>query len=258
MSPRSAPCSCVAAASVAKPRVFTLITANPTPAGSSRPGHYAMPSTASSFGPRNRAPAFTLVELLVAIAIIGVLSGLIFSAISSARARSKTLVCQSNLRQMGVALRLYESDHKGRLPSSSHLRAADGSSLSWLTTLAAYLGPGFIGRCPAVPEHPAKVTYALNDLLTDTAGEGMLVASLRNPSATLAIGEIDLDQSSEHFHFAGAARGRVTPAFFKSFVNVECHGRGANYLFTDAHVDTLAWSDVQRRVADANSPFLKP
>lgn len=217
-----------------------------------------MLSTASSFGPRNRTPAFTLVELLVAIAIIGVLAGLLFTAGTATRAKSKALVCQSNLRQMGVALRLYESDHKGRLPSSSHLRAADGTSLSWINTLAAYLGPDFIGRCPSVPDHPAKVTYALNDLLTDASGEGMLVASLRNPSATFAIGEIALNQSSEHFHFAGAARGRVTSAFFKSFVNVECHGRGANYLFIDAHVEPLAWTDVQRRLADANSPFLKP
>lgn len=217
-----------------------------------------MSPTTRGLRPRRRSPAFSLVELLVAIAIVGILAGLVFNAAAATRARGKTLVCQSNLRQLGLALRLYESDNKGRLPSSGHLRAADGTSLSWINTLAAYLGPGFIGRCPSVPDHPAKVTYALNDLLTDVSGEGMTLASLRTPSATLAIGEIALDQSSEHFHFAGAARGRVTAALFKSFVNVECHGRGANYLFTDAHVESIPWSEVQRRLADANSTFLKP
>ncbi|MEY4489124.1 MAG: hypothetical protein RIQ79_1632 [Verrucomicrobiota bacterium] len=202
--------------------------------------------------------AFTLIELLVAVAIVGILTTLLFTVGTLAREKGKSITCLSNLRQMGVALRLYESDNKGRLPSSSHLRATDGTSLSWISTLAAYLGPDFIGRCPAVPDHPAKVTYALNDLLTDTSGEGMTLVSLRAPSATLAIGEIAIEQSSEHFHFAGAARGRVTAALFKSFVNVECHGSRANYLFVDAHVEPLAWTEVQRRLADASSPFLKP
>ncbi len=207
---------------------------------------------------RSRSHAFTLIELLVAIAIVGVLTTLLFTVGGLAREKGKSLTCLSNLRQMGVALRLYESDHKGRLPSSSHLRAADGSSLSWINTLVPYLGPDFLGRCPSVPDHPAKITYALNDLLTDASGEGMTLTSLRNPSATFVIGEIALEQSSEHFHFAGAARGRVTAALFKSFVNVECHGTRANYLFVDAHVEPLAWTEIQRRLADANIPFLKP
>jgi prepilin-type N-terminal cleavage/methylation domain-containing protein/prepilin-type processing-associated H-X9-DG protein len=207
---------------------------------------------------RGRNAAFTLIELLAAVAIVGVLTALLFTVGNLARERGESITCASNLRQMGVALRLFESDHKGRLPSSSHLRAADGTSLSWINTLVPYLGPDFIGRCPSAPEHPAKVTYALNDLLTDLSGEGMLLTSIRSPSATLAIGEIALAQSSEHFHFAGAARGRITAASFKSSVNVECHGRGANYLFVDAHVEPLAWTEVQRRLADANNPFLKP
>jgi prepilin-type N-terminal cleavage/methylation domain-containing protein/prepilin-type processing-associated H-X9-DG protein len=217
-----------------------------------------MKSPDSPRSEHERRRAFTLVELLVAIAIVAALTTLLFTVAGLAREKGKAVTCQSNLRQMGVALRLYESDNKGRLPSTSHLRAADGTSLSWTTTLAAYLGPNFIGRCPSVPDHPAKVTYALNDLLTSPGGEGMMLTALRTPSATFVIGEIAREQSSEHFHFAGAARGRVTPALFKSYVNVECHGTRAHYLFADAHVEPLAWTEVQRRLADVNSPFLKP
>ncbi len=209
------------------------------------------------FTRRPRA-GFTLVELLVVIAIVAVLATLTISVRANVIKKTETLRCSSNLRQMGIAIQLYAGDHQGRLPSSSHQRAADGSSLSWTQTLAAYLGPDFIGRCPSVPEHPAAVTYALNDLLTYADGSGLPVLSVRNPAATLAVGEIAADQSSEHFHFAGAARGRVTAAMFKSFVNVEGHGSGANYLFVDAHVETLPWAEIQRRLAAANSPFLKP
>ena len=180
------------------------------------------------------------------------------AATGGVRARAGALQCQSNLRQMGVAMNLYAGDNKGRLPSSSHQRASDGSSLSWTNTFAVYLGPDFIGRCPSVPDHPARVTYALNDLLTAADGSGIRLSDCRSPVSTMLVGEIAAGQSSEHFHFAGAARGRVTNAMFKSFVNAEVHGTGANYLFVDGHVQALAWTEVQRRLAVTNTPFLNP
>ena len=78
------------------------------------------------------------------------------------------------------------------------------------------------------------------------------------PASTLVAAELAAGQLTEHLHFSGAARGRVTPAFLRSQVNVECHGSGANYLFVDAHVRRLSWADVQRRLATANSPFVQP
>lgn len=59
---------------------------------------------------------FTLVELLVVLAIIAILAGLLLPSMSSAKARAKQAVCLSNLRQLGVAIRLYAGDHDGRIP----------------------------------------------------------------------------------------------------------------------------------------------
>ncbi len=91
-----------------------------------------------------------------------------------------------------------------------------------------------------MPDHPAGISYGWNDLLTGPNGAGFLFSSCRHPSATLVAGELALAQLAEPFHFAGASRGRVTNALFQSFVNVECHGAGANYLFVDGHTATLA------------------
>ena len=64
---------------------------------------------------RNRT-AFTLIELLMVIVIIGVLAALIVPAVSKAQDRAYTIQCASNERQMGLALTLYAGDNQDSYP----------------------------------------------------------------------------------------------------------------------------------------------
>jgi prepilin-type N-terminal cleavage/methylation domain-containing protein/prepilin-type processing-associated H-X9-DG protein len=63
---------------------------------------------------RNRA--FTLIELMIVIAIIGVLIGLLMPAVSGARESARKAACTSNLRQIGAGLMAYAGDNNRRLP----------------------------------------------------------------------------------------------------------------------------------------------
>lgn len=67
-----------------------------------------------------RVRAFTLIELLTVIAIIGVLTAILLPTISHVRASAKSSRCAANLRQTGIAIQTYISDNKGFLPPVGH------------------------------------------------------------------------------------------------------------------------------------------
>jgi len=64
---------------------------------------------------------FTLIELLVVIAIIGILASMLLPALSRAEASAKNTACVSQLRELGIATRLYADDNEYRLPIAEAL-----------------------------------------------------------------------------------------------------------------------------------------
>lgn len=92
----------------------------------------------------------TLVELLVIVAIIGLLAALLLPAIQAARESSWRAECQNNLRQIGVALQAYHASHDQfpvgcidkRIPKTN----PNGKQLAWSATILPELGEPMLAR----------------------------------------------------------------------------------------------------------------
>ena len=77
-----------------------------------------------------RRRAFTLVEVLVVLAIIAMLAALLLPALSSAKAKGKQVACTNNLKQLSLGCQMYAADNESRLPENI---PGDQQKNSWVT-----------------------------------------------------------------------------------------------------------------------------
>ena len=104
----------------------------------------------------NIRKAFTLIELLVVIAIIAILAAILFPVFGRARENARRSSCQSNLKQIALAVAQYTSDYDGRFPLNyvnaiNSAAAVQPSVIGWADAIQPYLKSTQIFQCPSDP-----------------------------------------------------------------------------------------------------------
>jgi prepilin-type N-terminal cleavage/methylation domain-containing protein/prepilin-type processing-associated H-X9-DG protein len=162
--------------------------------------------------PMKRQPrsAFTLIELLVVIAIIAILAAILFPVFAQAREKARTASCQSNLKQLSMAVIMYKQDYDEHFPFGGWLTNAAGNDCGniatwdWQNSVAPYVKNKGVYRCPSSgdddenPRNPTEwswnrnpVSYLYNNYLAESGcppnRHGMADAGVRSPADTVLL-----------------------------------------------------------------------
>jgi len=195
--------------------------------------------------------SFTLIELLIVIAVIAILAGLLLPALNKAKAKAKEIECATTLKQLAVASQIYVSDYDGWLPNHCcgkwwiHSLAViidPNASWNWNWTSAT---PAAVRKTFQCKSGESEIYIGVNYMYNKTIGffggfaypsisymGPKRMSSVRNPSGKIQI----IDGACKTASDIGIDSR-------PSVVN-PVHASGANILWIDGHVKCHKYSEI--------------
>ncbi|HYT59242.1 MAG TPA: DUF1559 domain-containing protein [Haliangiales bacterium] len=208
---------------------------------------------------------FTLIELMVVIAMVALLAALLLPALSRAKAAARSAACKSNLHQIGIALRMYVDDFR-KYPlhvvySASPFNDPGAPQKGWAWALEPYVPvQQKIFLCPENDNPPLRVISAASGLESSLPARGRygynaFGTALNHPELTLGlgngwqsgsdivvmeVGESAVMEPADMIAF-GDAKGPlgivISPILASGLIPSTRHNEGSNILYCDGHVE---------------------
>lgn len=202
---------------------------------------------------------FTLVELLVVVAIIGVLAGLLIPAVQAARASARDTQCKNHMRQIGLGIHMFANANRGKFPWTVHA----GNDQSWVQTIKPFTeAVDAIRICPDdfrqeewLRDDRRGTSYVINEYVSDKEIDGS-ITNLNHLRSThdlviLFEGSDKRNIEDEHVHCSQfylpfRVKNDLVWAFMTREIEPARHFSSySNYLFADGHVATHGESELQ-------------
>ncbi len=196
-----------------------------------------------------RVKGFTLMEILVVLAIIAILSAILLPVFARAREQGRITQCKSNLHQIGLAMQQYADDN-GRypfwlttgLPTAGY--SADGPG--WAYRIFPYVGNLQLYRCPSkgptdgviedvTPADGLKQLWSVHytDYQMNIYLSGLPSTQVKRPANMVMLRDSsDLESTNSSVYSFGYSGTPHTT-----------HLGRANYLFVDGHVKLIAYTN---------------
>ena len=207
--------------------------------------------------------AFTLIELLVVIAIIAILAAILFPVFAKAREKARQSSCQSNMKQIGLAILQYAQDYDETFPRLYNAgftvtagmfhpnHPAGATYLNLIDMVYAYSKNEQMFVCPSSQIGMEGAYGWPHAWLT---GVALATATSARDAASTVMGT-----ESQNCWLDGNARLRdykVDTANGRLMVN---HNEGSNWLFTDGHVkwqklNTMQYGQFNINATTTSSP----